>query len=355
MSTPGRPKGEFRKAQPEGAPVSTPGRPKGEFRSAQHEGTPVSATPMDRFQRFRSLMLREWMQHRTGWLVLMLLPTLLAAGLSLFDGRGIDLRIGDHDAQFGPLSSLPVVQQTVGWTVATTGLALLLVSLTVAVQLSGLARRDQQDRSIEFWRSLPVSHLQGVGATVLMHLLVLPLLAVTSALLGAQLVAALAVVLHNGLSAWLGQPWLVLMSSLLLAVARVWLGLLMAVLWLSPLLMLTMAASAWLKRWALPVVLAASVLGVTWLDPRLPVALVGSALHRLGTEALYALLAPDLFDGQQALRAADLGASLHGLPMALLQDGLRVLQSAATPAFLAALAGGALGFGLLLLRRQRAD
>lgn len=309
---------------------------------------------MDRFQRFRSLMLREWMQHRTGWLVLMVLPSLLAAGLSLFDGRGIEVHIGDDDSQLSLLSTLPAALQTVGWTVATTGLALLLVCLTVAVQLSGLARRDQQDRSIEFWRSLPVSHLQGVGATVLMHLLVLPLIAVTAALLGAQLVAALAIVLHNGLLAWLQQPWLVLLVSLLLAIARVWLGLLMAVLWLSPVLLLTMAASAWLKRWALPVVLAGSVLGVAWLDPRLPVALVGPALHHLGIEALYALFAPDLFDGPQALRVDGLSASLQGLPVALLQDGLRVLQSAATPAFGAALAGGALGFGLLLLRRQRA-
>jgi hypothetical protein len=31
MSLPGRPKGEYRKAQPEGTPVSPSGRPKGEF------------------------------------------------------------------------------------------------------------------------------------------------------------------------------------------------------------------------------------------------------------------------------------------------------------------------------------
>jgi hypothetical protein len=42
MSAPGRPKGEYRRAQPEGTPVSTPGRPKGEYRNAQHEGTPVN-------------------------------------------------------------------------------------------------------------------------------------------------------------------------------------------------------------------------------------------------------------------------------------------------------------------------
>jgi probable biosynthetic protein (TIGR04099 family) len=42
MSPPGRPKGEYRKAQPEGAPVSPPGHPKDEYRRAQPEGTPVT-------------------------------------------------------------------------------------------------------------------------------------------------------------------------------------------------------------------------------------------------------------------------------------------------------------------------
>ncbi len=42
MSPPGRPKGEFRRAQHEGTSVSPPGRPKGEFRRAQHEGIPAS-------------------------------------------------------------------------------------------------------------------------------------------------------------------------------------------------------------------------------------------------------------------------------------------------------------------------
>ena len=45
MSLPGRPKGEYRRAQPEGTPVSLPGRPKGEYRRAQPEGTPVRHAP----------------------------------------------------------------------------------------------------------------------------------------------------------------------------------------------------------------------------------------------------------------------------------------------------------------------
>lgn len=42
MRAQGRPKGEYRRAQPEGAPVCPPGRPKGEHGSAQPESTAVS-------------------------------------------------------------------------------------------------------------------------------------------------------------------------------------------------------------------------------------------------------------------------------------------------------------------------
>lgn len=310
---------------------------------------------MHRFQAFRSLLLREWMQHQRGWLVLMALPTLLMAGLSLFDGQGIDVRVGNKAAHLGLLSALPPLLQTLGWTVATTGLALLLVVLTMLFQLPGLARRDQQDHSLAFWCALPISHAHAVGATLLMHLLLLPALALAAALLGAQLVAMLAIGLHHGLLPWLQQPWLPLLAALLLALVRVWLGLMLAVLWLSPLLLLTMAAAAWLKRWAMPVVTAVSLLGVYWLDNRLPLPLVGPAFHRMGTEALYALVVPDLFDGPNGLNHGDLAQTIDMLPGALLRDGLRVLDSAASPAFVLALAGGALGFALLVWRRQRAE
>ncbi|MFS9605847.1 hypothetical protein, partial [Klebsiella pneumoniae] len=44
------------------------------------------------------------------------------------------------------------------------------VCLLVALfQLPGLARRDMQDRSIEFWLSLPGRSSESVAATVLAH------------------------------------------------------------------------------------------------------------------------------------------------------------------------------------------
>ncbi len=311
---------------------------------------------MDRFTRFHTLLLREWMQHRTGWLVLMGLPTLLALGLSLFDGRGISLKVdGDIPVQLDQFTTLPSVLQALGWTVGTVGVALLLVSLTVLAQLPGLARRDQQDRSIEFWRSLPLSHSQSIGATLLMHLLLMPAAVLAAGLLGAQLAVLVTVTLHQGAMAWLQMPWGLLLPSLLLGLVRLWLGLLLAVLWMAPVLLLTMAASAWLQRWAVPVLTAASLLGVYWLDARLPQPVVGPVLTRLGTESLYALLAPGLFDGPQRIARGDLLNAVNGLPGALWTDMLQVLGSAASPAFLGALAGGALGFALLVLRRRRAD
>jgi ABC-2 type transport system permease protein len=305
--------------------------------------------------RFVTLMKREWMQHRTGWLVLMGLPAVAMLMLSLFDGHGVQVTVNGADRSIGSIGDMPAALQTVGWSVATMATTFVLAVLAVLAQLPGLARRDVQDRSIEFWRSLPTSHVQSVGALVLMHLLLLPGLALVAAFLAGQVVALLSMLVHQGPMAWLTQPWWSLLPTLLLLVARVLLGLLLAVAWLSPALLLTMAASAWLKRWAVPVVIAVSLLGVHWLDPRLPMPLVKPALDRIGQEAADALLAIDAFKGAHVEGAADLVAALPQLPAVLLHDAARVLGNTASLAFVLALAVGALGFGLLVLHRQRAS
>lgn len=56
MSSPGRPKSEYRNAQREGSPASSPGRPEGEHRSAQREGSPVSTpAPEDHAALLRAI------------------------------------------------------------------------------------------------------------------------------------------------------------------------------------------------------------------------------------------------------------------------------------------------------------
>ena len=310
---------------------------------------------MDRFQRLRSLMLREWMQHRSGWLVLMGLPAAAMLLLSLFDGHGVQLTVNGDDRSVGSINDLPAALQTIGWSVATMAVTFVLAALAVLAQLPGLARRDVQDRSIEFWRSLPTSHVQSVGALVLMHLLVLPGLALMAAFVVGQVVALVSIVSQQGAMAWLKQPWWSLLPALLLVAARALFGLLLAVAWLSPVLLLTMAASAWLKRWAVPVVVVVTLLGPYWLDPRLSRPLVKPSLDRMGQEATDALLAIQAFKGAPFDSPADLADALPQLPALLLRDAAHLLGNAASPAFIAALAVAALGFGLLVLRRQRAD
>ncbi len=310
---------------------------------------------MDRFQRLRSLMLREWLQHRTGWGVLMVLPAVAMLVLGLFDGHGVQLTVNGDEHSIAAINALPSALQTVGWSVATMATTFVLAALAVLAQLPGLARRDVQDRSIEFWRSLPTSHVQNVAALLLMHLLVLPGLALMVAMVAGQLVALVAIASQQGLLAWLKQPWWTLLPALLAVSTRALLGLLLAVAWLSPLLLLTMAASAWLKRWALPVVVVVTLLGVHWLDPRLPMPLVKPSLDRIGQEAINALLATRTFQGAHLEGPADVVAALPQLPALLLRDAAQLLSNAASPAFIAALAVAALGFGLLVLRRQRAS
>lgn len=303
--------------------------------------------------RFLTLMRREWMQHRNGWLVLMVLPAVLMLLLSLLDGRGMQVHIKGEDSTMPPLHQLPVVLQTIGWSLATVMLSLVLVVLVVLAQLPGLARRDVQDRSIEFWLSLPTSHAQSIGATLLMHLLVLPGLALTAAVLGGQLVAMLAIVGRQGVGSWLIQPWWQLLPVLLIVTARIWLGLLLAVAWLAPLLLLTMAASSWLKRWAIPVVAASLLLGVQGLDPQLATPIVQPALERVLAEAASALFATRALVGQPVQGLDDLTAMLPALPGLLWRDALQLLGRTISPVFGLGLLLGVLGFGLLVLRRQR--
>ena len=74
-------------------------------------------------------------------------------------------------------------------------------------QTPGLARRDRQDRSIEFWLSLPTSHTASVAAPVLMHLVVVPLLAL---LIGAAFSYAIGLALIwkvFGAAQALALPW----------------------------------------------------------------------------------------------------------------------------------------------------
>ena len=287
--------------------------------------------------RFGWLLRREWMQHHRGWLILALLPLLLALLVLPFghidlDGRSISTQM------------LGVVAAT-GYVYG----VMVLVAGAVLFQAAGMARRDQQDRSIEFWLSLPTGHSQSLLATLLMHVLLMPLMVLAISFVGAQLVAAVLVVRVDGMAAlgatfdagWFGYH--------ALAFGRLVLGLVVAMLWMSAVLLGAMASAAWLKGWGVPaLVAAAGILGLL-VKQFTGSPIVTQTIGLWFRQASVALL--PLTRGEGPVKAALKGEGLDGLRDWMATETPRLLADLATPQLATALMIGALGFGLLVWRR----
>lgn len=287
---------------------------------------------------FKSLLLREWMQHHRGWLILAATPFVsLLVGL-LFGGVHLD-GADTPDSVMVVLTGVYVV-----------GLA-MLAWISVGVQAAGLARRDEQDRSIEFWRSLPVADWQAVAAMLLMNLLIMPMLVLLASLVCGLLIAALVVARLFGMAELLALDWGPLLAAWAVGVPRMVLGMALASFWLSPLLLVFMAASAWLKRWGVPAVLgvlgiAATLLANVYQRPELLQMLDGFRTHFLAA----LLPAFNAIEGFEEMHWT--AAELQRIPAWLAHDSLQILGQLADPLSLAAALISAAAFGLLVLRRQ---
>lgn len=281
-----------------------------------------------------TLLLREWMQHKRGWLIAAIAPPVLFLAM----------------LPFGNVQGLPNEHKEL------LSLAMLLISacavygiclLVALFQLPGLARRDAQDRSIEFWLSLPGRPSESVAATVLAHAWFAPIGgAVIGTLFGLPIAMAV-LTSHGGLDAVTSVNWGEVIAAAVPLLLRGLAGTLPMLLWLAPLIFVLMAASAWLKR-----------LGV-------PLVLVGSLVSVLVLQKVYSIDWP-----LQALAAwnAQVNSALihdnHGLKDALMSDVnlwtwvLRDYGSAlaelASLQFLGWAAVAAAGFALVVLKRSRA-
>ena len=207
--------------------------------------------------RFKTLIHREWLQHRLGWMGVMLLPLAIALLLLPFSSS---VEMGDMklEALGGNLHPSTIAFMAI-WGFSTMG----VVGLTLLAQLfqvSGLARRDAQDRSLEFWMSLPGSHSEHLSATVLSHTLLVLLLAVGVGLASGLVIALGGVAKIFGMAGLGTVQWAQAVELLVPGLVRLVVGLPLFVLWLLPLVLLLMAAPAWLKRWGVPVVVISSVL-----------------------------------------------------------------------------------------------
>jgi ABC-2 type transport system permease protein len=300
--------------------------------------------------QFKTLLQREWMQHHRGWLLMMLVPpAVLLLALVFGNVQGL-AHVQMDDDNGGATLSGPLMLMFMS-TGMVTALVLFITWLAVGFQAPGQARRDQQDRSIEFWLSLPVSNSASIGAMLVMQFLLVPLLALGLGWLCAQLIGMVAVARVEGVGAWFSLPWDVLLPASLALLLRVALGIVLATLWVLPLLLLSMVASAWLKRWGVPAVVAAigggglvlhKLYGVSW-----PFDVVRELSQHAGRALIYAE------KGLNVQGDSDFLALLGDLPRLLAGDFMSALRDCAQPLFLGALLFSAACFALLVLRRRR--
>lgn len=293
--------------------------------------------------RFTWLLRREWMQHHRGWVWLALVPLALALVLVPFS---------NIDFEGAPVPEPQMLAYLV-ITIATYGV-MALVAATVLFQAAGMARRDQQDRSIEFWLSLPTSHVQNVLATLLMHLLLMPLMALLLAFAGAQLLALALVAKLAGVGAlaqladpsWFGYTGAALLRQVI--------GVGVAALWMAPVVLAAMAAASWLKGWGVPVLVAATVALAVLEEHYTGGSWVRDTLARWFNETLAALM--PLARGEADVKAAlSTGSGLDGFATWMWTDTAVMLRDLATPAFVVALVVAGVGFGLVVLRRGQGE
>lgn len=286
-----------------------------------------------------TLLQREWMQHKRGWLIAALAPPLLFLAVlpfAQFQGGKITTHWNIDS---------PELQSTL--ILLASAVTVYMIAMLVALfQLPGLARRDTQDRSIEFWLSLPGRPSESVLATVLAHAWLAPLLgAAVGVVFGIPI--AMGVLSRIGsidtLTAvnW-GQALLMALPILLRGLA----GTVPLMLWLAPVIFVLMAASSWLKRLGVPVVLVGGGMAVTVLHNVYGITWPSRALQGLSDQIGRAMI----HDGASLGHATQAGTDLMAWALRDLGGALAELASLQ---FLGWAAVAAAGFALVVLKRSR--
>jgi len=281
-----------------------------------------------------TLLQREWMQHKRGWLIAALAPPLLFLAL----------------LPFGEFHGMPTESpelMSIGIVLVTAAVVWGICMLVALFQLPGLARRDTQDRSIEFWLSLPGRPSESVLATVLAHAWLAPLGGAVIGMLFGLPIALGVLGSKMGLAGAMGTNW----GEVILAATPVLLrglaGTVPLLLWLAPLIFVLMAASSWLKRLGVPVVLVGGGVVVAVLYQAYDIAWPLDALKGLNERINHTLI----HNGPGLAQAMQQDGS--DLVTWALQDFGRALAELASLQFLGWAAVAAAAFALVVMKRAR--
>lgn len=292
--------------------------------------------------RFQTLLLREWLQHKFAWSLMVLIPVTLALLLT---------GVGQVQLDETPPIELPMLLTLA--TIAGTSVMLgLIAAIAALITITGLARRDHADRSHEFWLSMPIDHGSAYAAPLLVHLLIVPVVAMA---IGWFAGLGLSMVLTSriaGFGAWLALPWGTLIVGTLSVIGRIAAGLPLALLWLSPLILVVVLLCAWFRRWGLVIfavaLLAAAAAATKVFGSPWPAETVAALVRQAGL----ALLTPE-GAGMVVRSGEDAVAALSMAPAWAAQNFGLALAHLASPLLLGALLVAAACFVALMDWRRR--
>jgi hypothetical protein len=294
--------------------------------------------------KFIPLLQREWLQYRFGWSLMVAVPLGVALLLLAFG----EIQIGQEAAQTVGSKLAPLL--TVA-SMAGSALTLFLIAcLTSIIIVAGMARRDHSDRSVEFWLSLPATHSVSLAAPLVVHLLLVPAAALLAGLAGGVLVSLVVVARVVGVGAWFAMPWLEMLPAVAALTARMLAGLPLAMLWLSPLILLVVLLSAWFRSWSWVILgvgigLGSQLLKQLFGQPFLSDVTL-ALLKQAGNALVYA-------DSEFKMSEGDGVERLGALPAWAWHDFVMAVRELPSPLLLGGLvfAGGC--FYLLVLWRER--
>jgi ABC-2 type transport system permease protein len=229
---------------------------------------PVRALPISRVMQV--LVRREFWEHRALWLVPLIVAvlTLLGAAIGSFNFNGLPLPVAQQGGVFG------LAIWGLGWPQYVT------IGIVLWFYLSDCLYAERRDRSILFWRSMPVSDTATVLSKLITAMVVVPLGVYLVTLVTSLLVSGIwslraAVGTLHGVT-WDTATWLHVMGDTLL-------GVIASVLWYAPIGAYLLLLSAWARRqvqvWILVPPLVAALLERLVLGTHLLTTLL---VYRLG-------------------------------------------------------------------------
>ena len=286
---------------------------------------------------------REFWEYRSLWIVPLAIAAVMLLAAAIF-GR-IQLNFGDPGIHYDGPTPPPLVELMVlGWAAP--------FYLAAALQASGYLidclYGERRDRSILFWRSMPVTDARTVLVKLLTGLALVPLGAFAIAA-ATSLAGSAILVLRNHDVIVNGQPVMALWNVLswLRMQGIVFYGLIAALLWYAPLAAYLMLASVWARRspliWALAPPLLLLILEHMIFGTNYVGRILGGGFHQL-LHLAYRLDGNGAFDAGDMVRAPnsggghDISFTMHLLSPGRLLASLRLWVGLLAAALMVALA-----------------